>query len=260
MRSDIDVLCSAQLVARKLQISRAHDDDGHGVRECTREGLWRSHESTHPAYPRIPQDQKRICNLQKREVSCHDFEMVGQPAREATRRRWTASGTIAYLLLLAVTSCSQSGNTQATRSASAPPPAPEVSRGAESSGRDLSVDEAMGGHTLARHVGKSDAELRDRLRREPQISSASTYSDRATAEAVVGAAMSSAGRPFDAWRNRTGRRPNFVLHFAAHHVIGRSVARGQLEARPCEDALVVIRWDDRRRQYYVLTSYPEGRR
>jgi hypothetical protein len=118
----------------------------------------------------------------------------------------------------------------------------------------------MGGHTLARHVGKSDAELRDRLRREPQISSASTYTDRATAEAVVGAAMSSAGRSFDAWRKRTGRRPNFVLHFAAHYVIGRSVARGGREARPCEDALVVIRWDDRRHQYYVLTSYPEERR
>lgn len=118
----------------------------------------------------------------------------------------------------------------------------------------------MGGHTLTRHVGKSDAELRERLRREPQISSASTYSDRATAEAVVGAALSSAGHSFDAWRNRTGRRPNFVLHFAAHHVIGRSVAHGRLEARPCEDALVVIRWDDRHQQFYVLTSYPEEHR
>ena len=51
-----------------------------------------------------------------------------------------------------------------------------------------------------------------------------------------------------------------LLHFAAHHVIGRSVGRGHLEATPCEDALVVIRWDDRRQQYYVLTSYPEEHR
>src|SRR5262245_62492121 len=60
--------------------------------------------------------------------------------------------------------------------------------------RDLSVDEAMGGHTLARHVGKSDDELATRLRNEPQISSASTYTDRVTAERVVGAALASAGR------------------------------------------------------------------
>src|SRR5262245_3894317 len=50
--------------------------------------------------------------------------------------------------------------------------------------RDLSLDESMGGHTLSRHVGKSDAELRDRLRREKQISAASTYTDRETAERV----------------------------------------------------------------------------
>jgi hypothetical protein len=117
----------------------------------------------------------------------------------------------------------------------------------------------MGGHTLARHVGKTDGELRERLSREADISSASTYTDRATAEAVVGAALSSAPRSFEGWRHRTGRRPNFVLHVAADHVIGRSMTRGRREASPCRDALVVVRWDERRRQFYVLTSYPEER-
>jgi hypothetical protein len=126
--------------------------------------------------------------------------------------------------------------------------------------RDLSADEAMGGHTLARHVGKTDDELRARLLREPNISSASSYTDRTTAEAVVGAALSSGGPSFEAWRRRTGRRPNFVLHFAARRVIGRSIARGRRDAAPCEDALVVLRWDDRRQRFYVLTSYPERRR
>jgi hypothetical protein len=118
----------------------------------------------------------------------------------------------------------------------------------------------MGGHTLARHVGKTDDELMERLRREPDISSASTYTDRATAEAVVGAALASGGRSFEAWRRRTGRRPNFVLHFGADRVIGRSITRGRFEATPCEDALVVVRWDDRRKRSFVLTSYPEARR
>ena len=40
----------------------------------------------------------------------------------------------------------------------------------------------MGGHTLARHVDKTDAELAERLRLEPQLSAASTYTDRAVAE------------------------------------------------------------------------------
>ena len=51
--------------------------------------------------------------------------------------------------------------------------------------RDLARDEAAGGHTLARHVGKTDAELRARLKAEPDISAASTYTDLETAERVV---------------------------------------------------------------------------
>jgi Bacterial CdiA-CT RNAse A domain len=122
---------------------------------------------------------------------------------------------------------------------------------------DLSADEAMGGHTLARHVGKTDAELLERLRREPQISSASTYSDRDTAERTIAAALESPGRQFEAWRRRTGRRPNFVLRYTADRTIGRTVTRGRSSSAPCRLALIVIRWDDRRDRYYILTSYPE---
>jgi hypothetical protein len=122
---------------------------------------------------------------------------------------------------------------------------------------DLSIDEAMGGHTLARHIGKSDEDLIERLHREPDISSASTYTDRATAEHVIGAALASPGAAFDKWRMRQGRRPNFVLHYNAHEAIGRSIRRGQTRSEPCERALVVLRWDDRKHQFYVLTSYPE---
>jgi hypothetical protein len=125
---------------------------------------------------------------------------------------------------------------------------------------DLSVDEAMGGHTLARHIGKTDEELIERLQREPDISSASTYTDRPTAERVIGAALATDGSAFEKWRARQGRRPNFVLHYDAHEEIGRSVRRGRTRSQPCERALVVLRWDDRRRQFYVLTSYPEDNR
>ena len=39
-----------------------------------------------------------------------------------------------------------------------------------------------GGHTLAKHVGKSDEFLRHRLATEPRIKAASTFYDRQTAE------------------------------------------------------------------------------
>ena len=179
-------------------------------------------------------------------------------------RLWSFVAAIVLLLAVAATGCEPS-NTPApqanTPTPVASPEAAAVDRNAKSPSRhDLSADEAMGGHTLARHVGKTDDELRERLRREPDISSASTYADRATAEAVVGEALSSAPRSFDSWRHRAGRRANFVMHFGAHRVIGRSMRRGRVEATPCEDALIVVRWDERRQRFYVLTSYPEERR
>jgi hypothetical protein len=115
----------------------------------------------------------------------------------------------------------------------------------------------MGGHTLQRHVGKSDADLIERLAREPQISSASTYTDRATAERVAGAALQSDNRAFAAWRERNGRRPNFVLRYRADR-IGRSMARGRSTSVRCDRA-DRARWDERRGRCHVLTSYPERR-
>jgi hypothetical protein len=55
------------------------------------------------------------------------------------------------------------------RIASAPPAPAET---ADLPSRDLSADESRGGHTLARHVGMTDAALRARLAREPGISAA----------------------------------------------------------------------------------------
>jgi hypothetical protein len=128
--------------------------------------------------------------------------------------------------------------------------------------RDLSADESMGGHTLARHVGRTDAELAERLRREPQISAASTYTDRATAERAVGAALASAGRQLAAWEHRSGRRPNLVLHYTERggQPLGGSLSRGDSQPVPAFRALVVLRWDERARRAYVLTSYPEAGR
>ena len=128
--------------------------------------------------------------------------------------------------------------------------------------RDLSIDEARGGHTLARHVGRTEAQLAERLRRERQISAASTYPDRATAERAVAAALAASARQLDAWVTRSGRRPNLVLHYVERSgtPLGRSLARGQSRPAPAFRALVVLRWDDRASRYYVLTSYPEADR
>ena len=146
--------------------------------------------------------------------------------------------------------------------ATIPPAAPRQSPPADVQAAadryDLGRDESRGGHTLARHVGRSDADLRERLRRERQISAASTYTDRATAERVVARTLRRNRARVDQWLARPGSRPNLALDYRGEkrEPIGRSMMRRHPQPLVCTDAVVVLRADGPR-AFIVLTSYPE---
>jgi len=122
---------------------------------------------------------------------------------------------------------------------------------------DLSKDEDRGGHTLRKHVGRSDEQLRQRLERERDISAASTWTDRTAAEETVGAALEAESGRIEIWMRRGEPRPNLALHFDTGREVGRSLIRGSQLAMPCTRAVIVLRAD--RDGYYVLTAYPEAR-
>ncbi len=124
---------------------------------------------------------------------------------------------------------------------------------------DLSQDESAGGHTLRKHVGQTDEELRDRLRHEPHISAASTWTDRPTAEHAVALALEQNRDKINRWVNRSGGHPNLVVDYEGHRErpFGRSLRRGEDHAEPCARATIVLRWAAGPSDYFVLTSYPE---
>ena len=144
------------------------------------------------------------------------------------------------------------------------PPGPNaVSRPSEASKPaahyDLSRDEQLGGHTLQRHVGRTDQQLLERLAQQPSISAASTYTDRAIAEQTVATALVREPGRIESWLDRSDSHPNLALHFRGKEQIGRSIRRGERIAQPAYDATIVLRWDGDH-QYHVLTSYPEPNR
>ena len=143
-------------------------------------------------------------------------------------------------------------------SATAPSAGHEVSRLASGPTRDLSPDEAAGGHILRKHVGQTDDELRERLQRERHITGASTYTDRPTAERAVGGAIAQSQRRVESWLGRTGGHANLVLDYDSPEPIGRTINRGEDRSHPCSHALVVLKYGGPN-DYYVLTSYPECR-
>ncbi|MFL6514827.1 MAG: RNase A-like domain-containing protein [Chthoniobacterales bacterium] len=124
---------------------------------------------------------------------------------------------------------------------------------------DLQRDEQLGGHTLRRHVGRTDDQLRDRLQRERDISAASTYTDRAAAERTVAAALGQNQQRVNGWLNRTDAHPNLALHFRGNAPIGRCIRQRAEIAEPCSNAAIVLRWDGDQR-FHVLTTYPEPNR
>jgi hypothetical protein len=143
----------------------------------------------------------------------------------------------------------------------ATPDFPQAGQGGGSSNaRDLSQDESAGGHTLRKHVGRTDDQLRERLRHERNISAASTWTDRDTAEHAVGAALEQNRSKIERWRDREGGHPNLVIDYDGDrsHSIGRSLRRDADQPEPCARATIVLRWVSPN-DYYVLTSYPECR-
>ena len=163
--------------------------------------------------------------------------------------QWRCASSIFVLLLLAVpVACTQPPAIENKPAVQTPQPH-----------HSLEQDEAAGGHTLRKHVGRTDAELRERLEHERHISAASTWNDRGSAEAAVGAAFEQQSDKISRWLDRD-THPNLVLDYDgdAAHPFGRSLRRGEDRVQPCSHAVIVLKWDGPNR-YHVLTAYPECR-
>ena len=137
---------------------------------------------------------------------------------------------------------------------------PERERPARSSAEryDLQRDEERGGHTLKKHVGRNDEQLRERLEEERNISAASTWTDRETAESTVGEALRRERGRIENWKRRGYPRANLALHYDAGRVIGRSLRQGDTQTVACTSAVIVLRADGPD-GFFVLTTYPEAR-
>jgi hypothetical protein len=168
--------------------------------------------------------------------------------KKKTLRIWTVALLLAVAVI--VIYCNKSKPSQ--------PAAQPVAHVSLATGNryDLARDEARGGHTLERHIGKSDAELRQRLENE-SIATDSTYTDRATAEMAVAAAVRENSGKINRWLHRPGGHSNLVLDYDSNSMpVGRSMRRDDSQSFPCSHAVAVLKWlspDD----YYVLTSYPD---
>ena len=168
----------------------------------------------------------------------------------------------AVVMMLALFSCGGNSSSSSGTATAKEPARAEARPNADFAGGgarpyDLERDESRGGHTLKKHVGRSDQELEERLESERNISASSTWTNREAAEEAIGETLAHNGK-LERWRERGGRKPNLVLdyHGSPSHPVGRCMARGTTTAVAAYDALIVLKAYGEN-DFYVLTAYPE---
>jgi len=121
----------------------------------------------------------------------------------------------------------------------------------------LEREEAAGGHTLARHVGKSDAWLMARLAEDAHLHFASSYADRAAAEAAIETLLDRHRVRLNRWAERAPDGAEFTVRGAADRPVGHTAWRPVDADHLAESRTVVVvvkKLDGA--HCLVLTSYP----
>lgn len=118
----------------------------------------------------------------------------------------------------------------------------------------------FGGHTIARHVGRTEAQLRARLaatataRRPPAM--VSTFDDLATAERAISRALQVHKQRIFAWAKAAGR-DNLVIDLDVGRAVGSGLRRTTGGLERLSKVKVVLRKESYNGMpHFILTSYP----
>ncbi|WP_027834246.1 RNase A-like domain-containing protein [Maritalea myrionectae] len=121
----------------------------------------------------------------------------------------------------------------------------------------LTAQELAGGHTIARHVGKTDAQLVNRLINSPNIQNASTYTDQQTAELAITAGLTGVRVAVNNWANNALHGQRRVDNFVATAIVGRVAYRpASLQNIVNSDRLRTVIEADGHGGCFLLTSFP----
>lgn len=108
------------------------------------------------------------------------------------------------------------------------------------------------GHTIQRHVGKSDSFLLSRLKDTPGLKSASTFYNQDVAESTISTALNQNKSQIDNWL-RTGEKSSLELNYSGNKNIGRVAEKSTMKISNGKNATVILQREGS--SYYVKTSY-----
>jgi len=116
----------------------------------------------------------------------------------------------------------------------------------------------LGGHTLLKHVGKDEAWLRDRLKREPRRKVVSSFTSLEQAERAISETVNANAAKIRAWAHFPTRNATLTVTKIVSGDIGYGVARQTGELTRMQKVLVTLKYETYNGMpYYILTAYLE---
>ena len=122
----------------------------------------------------------------------------------------------------------------------------------------LVAEEAAGGHTIARHVGRTEAQLRARLATQRRIPAATTFRSLKDAELYVAEALRANKSVIKEWAKNANIGQTKGFTYNAGRNIGEGVVRSTGQFQQMTNMVVVVRKVvEQNRVYFILTAYPK---
>ncbi len=123
-------------------------------------------------------------------------------------------------------------------------------------GEEAVAGSRVGGHTIAKHIGRTEAQLRARLLAETRIPAASTFKSLEIAERVLYRAIQTNKAAITAWARSNPTR-TLPIVFDAGTEIGHGVVRSTNILTGMRKVQIVFKYQVYNgKPYYILTSYP----
>jgi len=118
----------------------------------------------------------------------------------------------------------------------------------------------LGGHTMARHVGQTDAQLLARVRTatRPGPRAVSTFADLATAERAITETLRANAAAVQAWsRSAAAGSKSPELEHVLGYVVGRGVQFGSTAVNDLSGVRIILKMESYNgKPFYILTAYP----
>lgn len=122
----------------------------------------------------------------------------------------------------------------------------------------LQSHEDIGGHTIARHIDKSDDYLIKRVN-NGNINEASSFISLSLAEQILALGLWENIAELAQWMNDDNAPDRLVIEINDPAIVGKGVRRGQNKTSPRYGARIVLQKTKNKKTAYILTAYPNQR-